>query len=118
VNVPELQQRLEAAWSLDTTQTPERYDAEHPAAGQCCVSSLVVRDVLGGVMLRGVTNRGTVHYWNELPSGAWYDATRAQFDDEEVIVVVQRDYDHGLYWFRDTIERYHALADRVLLPSR
>lgn len=118
MTIEDLQRRLEAAWSLDTTQTPERFDAEHPAAGQCCVSSLVVRDVLGGVILRGVTNRGTIHYWNELPSGAWYDSTRAQFDDEEVVVSVQRDYDTALYWFPDTIERYRRLISRVLLPSR
>ena len=64
--------------------------------------------------MRGTTNRSTVHYWNELEGGAWYDSTRAQFDaDEHVVESVVQPEEH-LYLFQETLDKYQLLLERVL----
>lgn len=104
---------LVQCWDEDTTQNPDGWDPDRPAAGQCAVSSMVIQSYFGGELLRGVTNKGTVHYWNQLDNGAWVDATRSQFDPDELIteyVVRPPDY---LYKFQDTVDRYMTLLGRV-----
>lgn len=106
-----LQRAIAASWADDTRQPP--YFGDHPSAGQCCVSALVVQHFLGGTIIRGLTNKGGVHYWNELDAGAWFDPTRAQFGDDEHVIRADRNPAAHLYLFRETIEKFELLLGRV-----
>ncbi|GAA3303999.1 NUDIX domain-containing protein [Dactylosporangium vinaceum] len=61
----------------------------NPSRGQCGVTAMVVREVLGGDLLLGrVTSGGTPtghHYWNRLPDGTELDLTRDQFRPGELV---------------------------------
>jgi len=75
---------LHAAWCRETASPACQKDwsPENPASGQCAVSALVVQDLLGGTLVRGVVVGYGSHYWNEIPDGEGvrtYDPTRIQF---------------------------------------
>lgn len=106
-----LQRALMACWAEDTAQdTPK---AGVPSRGQCCVSSMVIQDYLGGAIVRGRTNLGGVHYWNQLDGGSWFDSTRAQFSDQEHIIEYVVHPPAEKYLFRETLEKYELLRGRV-----
>lgn len=115
VDILELQEALAASWIEETAQAAPhtRWSPERPATGQCCVSTMVLQHYLGGRIVRGVTNKGGVHYWNELPGGSWYDSTRSQFDEDEHVVEHVVDPEAHLYRFRETFEKYELLLGRV-----
>ncbi len=76
------------SWACDTSEGPDEWTATNPAHGQCGVTALVIRDLLGGeilaanVLLNG--KRVDRHAWNRLPSGLEIDLTRDQFRNGEV----------------------------------
>lgn len=103
---------LRLAWSASTSAAPS-WTPDIPSAGQCAVTALLVQDLLGGVLLRGVVC-GETHYWNRLPGGSEVDFTAAQFAEYRLDVapeVRERSYVLG---FPDTIRRYHTLRAAVL----
>ena len=74
------------SWWVDTTDDPAHWTPENPSMGQCAVTSLAVRDYLGGdVRLAWVLRDGEqvdMHCWNELPDGTFLDFTADQFSYE------------------------------------
>jgi hypothetical protein len=83
------------SWSIescDPTDAPT-WTASNPAQGQCAVTALVVRDLIGGqlleaeVLFRNGTRQG-FHYWNRL-AGIDVDLTREQFTSDEVVQAPQ-----------------------------
>lgn len=112
MDIRRLQRAISDSWRDDTRQAP--YAGTHPGAGQCCVSALVVQYYFGGTIVRGVTNKGGVHYWNELEGGAWYDPTRAQFGIDEHVVEADRTPPEHLYLFQETLDKYALLLERVM----
>jgi hypothetical protein len=80
----ELELVIRAAWSRDTSEDPDEWSAENPARGQCAVTALVVRDLLGGDILIATVLPASGqpqerHAWNRLPSGLAVDLTGDQF---------------------------------------
>ncbi|MBA8877890.1 YunG family protein [Phyllobacterium myrsinacearum] len=71
----ELYQVLKTAWSLESSSS---WTHENPAKGQCSVTSLVVQDYFGGLILKTKTHGGT-HFYN-LIDGVRWDLTISQFD--------------------------------------
>src|SRR5437868_3133593 len=67
-------------WSPETRGN-DRYTGDHPAAGQCVVSSLLIQRHCGGEIIRCHVggDYGVVHYFNELEGGVKVDVTGAQF---------------------------------------
>ncbi len=69
------------------TDVGREWSASNPAAGHCDVTSLLVRERIGGdlrtcqVFRNGVLSEH--HYWNVLPDGQEVDLTRSQFDGNE-----------------------------------
>ena len=65
---------------------PAPWTPENPSMGQCAVTSLAVRDYLGGdVRLAWVLRDGEqvdMHCWNELADGTFLDFTADQFGYE------------------------------------
>ena len=83
----ETQVAIRAAWGRDTSDDPEEWSELTPARGQCAVTALLVRELLGGeILVANVLRDGRRverHAWNRLPSGLTLDLTREQFVNGE-----------------------------------
>jgi len=114
VTLEALEAAIRGAWSLETTDEPENWTPENPAAGQCDVTARVVRDYLGGdFLVAGVVldgRRVNRHAWNRLPSGLTIDLTREQFRAGELLEAPT--VEEQLRTGRNP-ERYDLLAARV-----
>ncbi|MCX4471762.1 hypothetical protein OOK41_15855 [Micromonospora sp. NBC_01655] len=91
-SLAEIEGAIRAAWSPDTCDPVDlpHWSSANPARGQCGVTALLVRELLGGELLLGTVLRrdGTrqgVHYWNRLGGGVEVDLTREQFTSDEVV---------------------------------
>ncbi len=83
----DIEQAIRAAWSRETSDDPDEWSESNPARGQCAVTALLVRELLGGEILVANVLRNGVrverHAWNRLPSGLTLDLTREQFTRDE-----------------------------------
>src|SRR5579872_6656141 len=106
---------IRASWSRETSDDPDEWTEENPARGQCAVTSLLVRELLGGEILVANVLRDGVrverHALNLLPSGVAIDVTREQFRAGELLgeAVVEE----PLFTKRHP-ERFALLRERVL----
>lgn len=79
----DIEQAIRAAWSRETSDDPDEWSEWNPARGQCAVTALLIRELLGGDILVANVLRGGVrvdrHAWNRLPSRLTLDLTREQF---------------------------------------
>ena len=114
VTLAQLEAAIRDSWGADTSEEPDVWTAENPGWGNCVVTSLVVRDYLGGeIVSAGVLRDGVRidrHAWNRLPSGLEIDLSRDQFagdEDFEAPEAVER------FMADDTEQRYEVLAKRV-----
>lgn len=82
---------IRAAWSFETCDTDDQplWSTDTPARGHCRVTSVVVAELFGGVLLEANAYRDGrqvgFHYWNRLPSGLDLDLTREQFGPDEQV---------------------------------
>ena len=83
----EIEQAIRAAWARETSDDPDEWSETNPARGQCAVTALLVRELLGGEILVANVLRDGVrvdrHAWNRLSSGLTLDLTREQFTRDE-----------------------------------
>jgi hypothetical protein len=98
------------AWCAETSAGGS-FNWRRPSFGQCAVTAMLVQDIFGGELMRGI-NEGDSHYWN-LIDGREVDLTRDQFR-----VWAPRDV-QKVERFRlesspETMERYHLLSGRYL----
>jgi hypothetical protein len=86
-SLPELELAIRSAWSRETSDDPDEWSEQNRARGQCAVTALLVRELLGGdILVANVLRDGRRverHAWNRLPSGLTLDLTREQFVDGE-----------------------------------
>jgi hypothetical protein len=79
----EIEAAIRDAWGRDTSDDPDDWSEANRARGQCAVTALVIRELLGGEILAANVLRDGVcverHAWNRLPSGVTIDLTREQF---------------------------------------
>ena len=79
----ETEAAIRAAWGRETSDDPDEWSEENPARGQCAVTALLVRELLGGeILVANVLRDGRRverHAWNRLLSGLTLDLTREQF---------------------------------------
>lgn len=82
-----LQDAIRRAWSAETAADVKLWGPKNPAAGHCDVTSLLVRETIGGdLKVAQVFRNGELsehHYWNVLPDGSELDLTSSQFDGSE-----------------------------------
>lgn len=87
ITLADLDAAVRAAWSRETAEDPPVWSEDNPAIEHCGVTSLVVRELLGGeILVAGVLRDGRRvcrHAWNRLPSGLTLDLTREQFREGE-----------------------------------
>jgi hypothetical protein len=83
----ETEAAIRSAWGRETSDDPAEWSEENPARGQCAVTALLVRELLGGeILVANVLRDGRRvdrHAWNRLPSGLTLDLTREQFVNGE-----------------------------------
>jgi hypothetical protein len=91
VSLAALEAAIRAHWSIETCDPIDvpNWTPANQASGQCAVTSLVVRDLLGGRLLEAEVlrpdgSRQGFHYWNRLP-GFDLDLTREQFIEGETV---------------------------------
>jgi hypothetical protein len=110
----EIEATIRAAWGRDTSDDPDEWSEENPSRGQCAVTSLLVRELLGGdIVIANVVRDGKRierHAWNRLASGITLDLTREQFLAGEQFT--EPAVEEPLITHR-TPERYETLAARV-----
>jgi N-acetylglutamate synthase-like GNAT family acetyltransferase len=84
----DIEAAVRGAWGPDTSEGPDEWEPENPALGQCTVTALLLRELLGGeILIAGVVRDGRRverHAWNRLPSGIAVDLTREQFRGGEL----------------------------------
>ena len=87
-----IEHAVRAAWSRETCDPVDvpGWSTANPALGQCGVTALVLRELLGGDLLLATVrhadgSRQGVHYWNRLGGGVELDLTREQFTAGERI---------------------------------
>ncbi|GIE56740.1 hypothetical protein BJY16_007759 [Actinoplanes octamycinicus] len=91
VDVEVLERVLRGAWGRDTCDPHDLPDwtPANPARGQCGVTALIVRELLGGELVLGEVLVGGEkvghHYWNRLPGERDVDFTADQFRPDEVV---------------------------------
>jgi hypothetical protein len=112
---------IAAAWGADSAWIDD-WDPRNAPRGQCGSTALVLQDLWGGALLRGVveepaadeiTPRRIVHYWNVIGARD-VDFTWEQFAKPARVVLrapAQRSELLCAPWF---VERYCALRARVL----
>lgn len=103
--------KIEKAWCRETSATPGQWSNENPAAGQCAVTALIVQDLYGGTLMRGIVN-GESHYWNRVGHFE-LDLTASQFGfgfSRESVCTRERDY---VLSFEATRKRYEYLKGRM-----
>ena len=108
-------QALEENWCLETSVNFE-FDEDNPSSGQCVPTALIVQDVYGGNLVRGMCGDAS-HYWNELPDGTEVDLTRQQFGGKEL---VRDEYRTREYVLQDplTRSRYILLKQKMILSFK
>lgn len=87
----EVEGAFRRSWGRDTCDEHDlpQWRADNRARGQCGVTALVLRELVGGdlvfgdVLSAGVRIGG--HWWNRLPGGLDVDLTREQFHPHEVV---------------------------------
>jgi hypothetical protein len=83
----ETEAAIRAAWGRETSDDPDEWSEANPARGQCAVTALLVRELLGGeILVANVLRDGRRverHAWNRLSSGLTLDLTREQFVNGE-----------------------------------
>lgn len=112
----ELHERLNRAWSRETSVDPDVWTPDNPTYGHCAVAALVVQDELGGDLLRCPIPGGS-HYWNRLPNGCELDVTAGQFGrpiDRVGVEVRSREY---MLSSPATAARYEALREKMQRDS-
>lgn len=82
MTIQDLKVAIEKSWSRETSYSPDNWNANNPAFGQCAVTALVINDYLGGQILNcEVTlpnNEKISHYFNFI-NNSEIDLTKIQF---------------------------------------
>lgn len=94
------------AWSL---QSSTKWSIHNPAKGQCGVTSLVVNDLFGGLIMKTKLEEGW-HFYNYI-NGKRYDFTESQFTTPIEYMDLCSTREEA---FADTnIHQYHYLRNKV-----
>jgi hypothetical protein len=102
---------LKQTWSLKSSS---KWSLDNPAKGQCGVTSLVIKDILGGEIRKTHLSEGW-HYYNIIQDTR-YDFTESQFDESLKYDDIPSNREEA---FTDTnIEQYNHLKTGVLQELR
>jgi hypothetical protein len=107
--------QLRSSWGADTAWIDD-WHPRNPSRGQCGSSALVIQDLIGGELFRGLVDESdgelTVHYWNALEFGQ-LDVTWAQFPRGARIRLGEHVRREDLLTTAWLARRYETLLERV-----
>jgi hypothetical protein len=114
ITLAQLEAAVRRAWSQDTSDDPDEWTPARASRGQCGVTSIVLRALLGGEIVmadvHGSHIPGERHAWNRLPGGVEVDLTADQFRAGEALGPAAVDEPY----VTDTgVDRGALLLDRV-----
>ena len=120
MTLTELERAIRACWARDTSDDPDEWTPDWAERGQCAVTSIVVRELLGGEIVmadvHGSHIAGERHAWNRLPGGLEIDLTAGQFRAGETLGAAAPDEpyvtDTGVDRGELLLERVRALLGR------
>lgn len=106
---------LHLSWGKDTAyrKDAENWTPQNPALGQCAITALLFNEFYGGRIYSGVSNDGTVHYWNR-KFGIKRDFTKQQFTKKMRFKKIKRWDREELLKTGNVAERYNLFRSRVL----
>jgi hypothetical protein len=104
-------ERLAKAWSLETSSI---WSLDNPARGQCGVTSLVVQDVFGGLILKTLLPEGP-HFYNFI-EGCRCDFTVGQFHEPIDYQDLPSKREEAM--FDTNPQQYRALRQGLGLPVK
>ena len=115
-----LQEVVRASWNIDTTSSPDEWDAQTaPERGQCVPTALLVQDYLGGDLERLATefNGARETHYRNVVNGEVVDLTRDQYPDDQQFTPapVEGDVREYVLGNENTRDRYIRLSLRAAL---
>lgn len=103
---------LQSCWIKETSKQPEKWTKTNPSLGQCAITSVIVKEMFGGIIIRGEMKNGQTHYWNIVGNDI-VDLTRDQYKHElsfERISLVNED---KILSNEDTAKRLDILKKKL-----
>lgn len=118
MEINELKEFVEKAWSKETSERPEEWSEDNPASGHCLISALAFQDEFEGDILQSKIAGIYSYYWNRLPDGTEIELTRSQLPEYVVVpqgkVRPRTVLDRALIRARpDVIEKYEILKRKI-----
>lgn len=111
-NISTVAEALKSCWIKETSYQPEKWTATNPSLGQCAVTSLVVHEMFGGVLIRGEMKSGQSHYWNLVGSDV-IDLTKDQFKYDLSFERIHQVFPEKLLSDEDTARRVDILKKKL-----
>lgn len=84
VGLEQVVRGLRYSFQQDTSESPEIWTETFASTGHCHVVSLLLKELFGGYIVRGIVNGSIIHYWNIIDDVS-IDATFDQFTKVESI---------------------------------
>lgn len=103
---------IKLCWIKETSNQPEKWTATNPALGQCVVTSLIINEMFGGIIIRGEMKSGQSHYWN-LVGNDIIDLTKDQFKYDLSFERIERVSSERLLDNADTAKRFKILSKKL-----
>lgn len=72
-------------WCAETSYSPKEWKKEKQGDGQCYVTALLIKKIIGGSVIRAEHEEG-VHYFNLLPEGRYVDLTRIDLKVDDYLI--------------------------------
>ncbi|MDE1376736.1 YunG family protein [Bacillus licheniformis] len=105
--IEQIMKALYKSWSADSSS---KWSQDNPATGQCGVTALIVKDLLGGEIRKTKLLEGW-HFYNVI-NGKRYDLTISQFKEDILYMDVPSNRNRA---FSDTNEKqYNYLKQSVI----
>ena len=112
----ELRKILEKIWCKETAYRPSlKIGKQCQSRGQCYVTALLVRDILGGAVIHGWVKNNLEkrehHFWNLLPDKTEIDLTSDQYGGDGLYPVNTGAY-LGVYYISKYKNKRYLLLKR------
>ncbi len=119
MNLIEIRNKIEGAWSKDTSYKPDEWTKENPAWGQCAVTTKLLFDMFGGNVVMGYFHHNKEtrrHYFNQV-NGFTIDFTVVQFDllDSFTLIATGNTNPDNLITDDWMLKRFHLFKINFLL---
>jgi len=110
--ISEIAEVLKTCWIKETSNQPEKWTATNPTLGQCAITSVIVNELFGGIIIRGEMKSGQTHYWNLIGNDV-IDLTRDQFKYDLSFENIRQVTAEKILNNENTAKRYEILSKKL-----